>query len=119
MNLKDKIINKTWKKCFIIFVVIFFAIVSVAGFSIVYLSDTISENNIYPDIIIIDDKIDNNTSNYLIIDKNNKTYNITKDKYGNKMFRKIEVGQEYEVVLKEPQSQNGIPRIIQIDNDIR
>lgn len=124
MNLKDKLLDKTWKKCIIIFVVIFLCVLIGGFFSINYLHDVVTNNHVHTDSVLIVDKMygDNKYSDYyLVIGGNNKTYSIVNhgDGYGEEMFDKIQVGHKYKLVVKEPESIdiNQFTHILQVYND--
>ena len=124
MKLKDKLLDKTWKKCIIIFIIIF-SIVLIGGFlSINYLHDVVSNSHIHTETIIIQDKLYGDSSYsdyYIIIGDNNKTYTIhnNNDGYGTDMFNNIVVGESYKIVVKEPDvtDLDQHTHILQVYND--
>ena len=108
-----KILNKNWKKCLLIFIIVFFVTFISAGGIVHHFDDAVESNNIYPDIIVIKDKFNN--GEYIVIDINNKTYNI--DNNDAKIFNKIEIGQKYRVIIEEPIQDTNHAYILQVHND--
>lgn len=122
--MKEKLFNKTWKKCVWAFL-IFFILIGVGGtLSINYLHDVVTNNHVHSDVIIVKDKIygDNPyTDYYIVIGSNNKTYSIVDhdDDYGQKMFDMLEIGKKYKVIIREPELTdiNQFTHILQVYND--
>lgn len=129
MNIKkiiqDNLFDKKWKKYVIIFTIVFLVFMGIGTYSINYLHDSIMDNHIHVEEIIVQDKIyDNNTYDtyYLIIDNNNKTYTIDNNNdYNSDMFNYVQIGEKYKVVIQEPDMMgfggNNLPHIIQVHND--
>lgn len=122
MKIKNKLFDKTWKKCVIIFLIVF-VIVGVGGMLIINsFNDTLNEKNIHTDVVVVKDKMhsDNQYNYFLIIGKNNKTYLIANkdDKYSVKMFEQIDIGGKYRFTVKEKQIDSGAPQshIIKVQN---
>ena len=111
MKLIEKMTNKTWKKCLLIFIVVFVVIIISSGMAINYLNDVVNNKNIHEESVIVKDKIygdSSYTDYYIIIGTNNKTYSIVNhnDDYGEKMFESIEIGKRYKMIVKEPELTN-------------
>ena len=122
-RIKNKIFDKTWKKILIIFVIVFLFIFVGGVLSINYLSDAVTNSHIHSDTVVVVDKIygDSQFSDYyLIVGNNNKTYSIVnhKDGYGKDMFNRINVGNKYKFVVKEPEllDINQFTHILQVYN---
>ena len=121
-NLKEVLFNKTWKKCLLIFIIIFSFVLVGGVLSINYLNDAVTNNHIHTETVIVSDKMygDNSMSDYYIVIAGNKTYSIPNhnDGYGEKMFEKIEVGSKYKFVVKEPEvtNINQFSHILQVYN---
>ena len=122
-RIKDILFDTTWKKCVWIFLVVFL-IVGIGGtLSINYLHDVVTNNNVHSERIIVADKVygDNPLSDhYIVISKQNKTYSIVDhgDDYGKEMFDTLEVGNEYKIIVKEPELTdiNQFSHILQVYN---
>lgn len=117
----NNLYNKTWKKCIIIFIIVFL-IVSVGGYiTITYLDNFVSENNFHTDYIVVQNKSTVNYDFYIITDISNKSYiiNSNNDNYDKKLYDMIEIGQRYKVVLQDPKATdiNQTTYIIQAYND--
>ena len=110
---KKNILDKTWKKCLLIFIIVFFITLLLAGGVVDYFDDIVEDNHIHPDVIIIKDKIDNGT--YTVIDINNKTYNIGNN--DSKVFDRIEINKKYKVVVEEPMQKSQNAYILQVHNE--
>ena len=111
MKLIEKMTDKTWKKCLLIFIVVFIIIIISSGMAINYLNDVVNNKNIHEESVIVKDKIygdSSYTDYYIIIGTNNKTYSIVNhnDDYGEKMFESIEIGKRYKMIVKEPELTN-------------
>ena len=103
--------NKTWKKCLLIFIVVFVIIITSSGMAINYLNDVVNNKNIHEESVVVKDKIygdSSYTDYYIIIGTNNKTYSIVNhnDDYGEKMFENIKIGKRYKMIVKEPEVTN-------------
>lgn len=111
MSLIEKMTNKTWKKCLLIFIVVFVIIITSSGIAINYLNDVVNNKNIHEESVVVKDKIYGDSSYidyYIIIGTNNKTYSIVNhdDDYGEKMFESIEIGKRYKMIVKGPEVTN-------------
>lgn len=116
-KIKNKLLDKTWKRTIIIFIFIFIVVLSVGVLSVNYLHDTVTNNHIHTDNIYVVNKTHNN-NHYIVIGEGNKTYYVSNDKYGIKIFNSIDTGKTYKVVIKEPElvDINHFPFIIQVHN---
>jgi len=108
MKLIKKMTDKTWKKCLLIFIMVFIIMLVSGSMVINYLNDVVSNNNIHEETVTIKDKIYGDsiyTDYYIIIGANNKTYSIVNhnDDYGEKMFEGVEIGKKYRMIVKEPE----------------
>ena len=122
-ELITKLTDKTWKKCLIIFIIIFMVLVGVGVTSVNYLTQTIADSNIDIVTTTVIDKIDGDNlynNYYLIITENNQTFSIedTQDGYGKKMFDKIKIGEKYKFVIRHPDitDSNQFTHILQVQN---
>lgn len=121
-KIKKILFNKTWKKCTFIFLFIFLFILVGGILSINYLNDAVTNSHIHSETVLVSDKMygDSSLSDYYIIVGNNKTYSIVDhgDGYGSRMFDKINVGNKYEFVVKEPELTdfNHFSHILQVRN---
>lgn len=121
--MKDRLFDATWKKCVWVFVIVFL-IVGIGGvLSINYLHDIVTNNHVHTEIIVVKNKVygDNPyADHYIITGTNNKTYSIVDhgDNYGKEMFDTFKVGEEYKIVVKEPEltDVNQFTHILQVDN---
>lgn len=107
--------NETWKKCLLIFIIIFILTFVFAGGMVDYLYHTIDDKNIHQDMIIIKDKANNNTDYYTVVDSNDKVYSIANE--DSKMFEDIQIGNKYKVIVKEPINDNQTVYILQVHNE--
>lgn len=125
-KIMNKLYDKLWKKCVIIFLVIFL-IVAVGGvLSVNYLNDAVNNQHIHSERIVVQNKLYGDSAYsdyYIVIGDNNRTYSIVDhgDGYGKKMFDSIVVNNSYEIIVKEPEliDVNQFPHIIQVHNDTR
>lgn len=123
MKISD-LYNKTWKKCVIVFLIIFL-IVAVGGFiSINYLNEMMMDNHVHSDTIIVKDKFigkDMYDDCFIITDMNNQTYLISNNNkdYDKRLFDNITIGQKYRVTVKESMNNNNDINtyIIQVHDD--
>ena len=122
-RIKNKLINKTWKKCLLIFLIVFIVFFVGSLTSINYLNDIVTHHHIHSDTITVTDKMygDNPLSDDLIIvGANNKTYSIANhdDGYGRNMFNSMDINQTYKVTVKEPELTeiNQFTHILQVYN---
>ena len=113
-NLINKLTDTTWKKCLLIFIIIFAVTFVVAGGTLDYFGNIINDKNIHQDMIIVKDKANNNTDYYTIIDNNNKVYSIANE--DSKIFDDIKVGNKYKIVVQEPINDNQTVYILQVHN---
>ena len=123
-KISEKIWDKLWKKCLITFIIIFIVVAIGGVFSVNYLNDVANNHHVHTDYITVKDKIygDSALSDYyIIVDTNNKTYSIIDhgDGYGKRMFDSIIEGNDYEVVIKDPDliDISQFSHIIKVDND--
>ena len=130
MNIKEMIQNslfdKKWKKYVIIFTIVFLIVMGIGTYSITYLHNSIVDNHIHAEEIIVQNKgYDNNTYDnyYMIVDNNNKTYMVDNNNNNREIFDYIQIGKRYKVVIQEPDfmdlGNNNLPVIIQVYNDTR
>lgn len=118
----DNLIDKTWKKCLIIFVVIFIVVFCIGFISVGVLDSALTDSHIHTISIVVADKfISNNTyDDYIVIDSNNKTYVINNDdnNYDKRMYDSIKVGNKYEITIRDPAPTdiNQIIYILQVHN---
>ena len=119
MNLKDELFDTTWKKCLIIFIIVFIIIAIGGILSINYLHDVVTNNHIHSDKITVMDKTNDNGV-YYIFGTNNKTYMIKAhdDKHNKKIFDNMDINIEYKVVVQEPEliDTDELPHILQVYN---
>ena len=123
-KIKNKLFDKTWKKCIWAFAIVFLIIGVGGALSINYLHDVVANNHVHSDMIVVQDKMygDNPyTDYYIIVGTNNKTYSIIdhNDNYGKEMFDMLEVGHRYKIIVKEPELMdiNKYTHILQVYND--
>lgn len=119
-KINNYLLDKTWKKILIIFLIVFFLIFIGGLASITYLSNVVSDNHIHSEVINVTNKTDNSTSinDYFIVKTaDNKTY-IIDEKNSRKMFNVITVGKEYKVVVTDPSAEdiNEFSHILQVYN---
>lgn len=116
MKIKD-LYDKTWKKCLIIFVIVFVAVLCVGFISVDFLENILTDSNIHTASIVVADKfISNNTyDDYIVIDTKNKTYviNNNDNNYDKRMYDAIKIGNKYEITIRDP-APNDINQIIYI-----
>lgn len=99
-------LNKTWKKCVFVFVIIFMIVLGAGVLSINYLHDTVSDNNIHPATVVVTDKYYNDTDNtyrYSAVTNGNQTLHFIDDgdSRGRELWDKIAVGGKYKFVVKK------------------
>ena len=119
-KINNYLLDKTWKKNLIVFLIVFFLIFIGGIASITYLSNVVNDNHIHSEGINITNKTDNSTSvnDYFIVKTaDNKTY-IIDEKDSRKMFNVITVGKEYKVVVADPSAEdiNEFSHILQVYN---
>ena len=110
---KKNLLDKTWKKCLLIFIIVFIITCVFAGGMVDYFDNVIEDNHIHPDVIVVKDKISNGT--YTVIDINSKVYNISNN--DSKVFNRIEIGKKYKVIVEEPLEKTHNARILQVHNE--
>ena len=114
--------NKTWKKCLIVFVVIFVIALCIGFVSVNILGDTIIKSHVHTDSITVANKyISNNTyDDYVIVDSKNKTYVINNDdnNYDKRIYDAINIGNKYDITVRDPSPDdvNQIVYILQVHN---
>lgn len=119
----DKFYNTTFKKCIIIFIVIFLLITIGGHASIIYLDNVVTEKNLRTDYVVVQDKLPNNNYDdvFVIHDVKNQTYIISNDdfKFDKKLYDMIEPGKRYRMVIQEPleTDTNKSIHIVQVYND--
>ena len=122
-KIKNNILDKTWKRCVVVFLIIFILVVVVGALSINYLGESIMNKHVYVDTIIVKDKfIGNDTQDdyYIVTDMNNKTYVIDNNDigYDKQIYNKIKIGEKYRVTMKNlPNDTNMNIHILQVHND--
>lgn len=112
---KMKLMDKTWKKCLWIFIIIFLLTFLLTGVLVDYFNSIVDNDNVHQEIIVVKDK-NNITQNgyYTVIDVNDRYYNVSgRD---NEIFETIKIGNEYKALVKEPINENGTIYILQVDN---
>lgn len=113
----NNLIDKTWKKCLIVFVVIFIIVFCVGFISVGVLDSALIDSHVHTTSVVVTDKfISNNTyDDYIIIDSNNKTYviNNNDNNYDKRMYDSIKVGNKYDITIRNP-APNDINQIIYI-----
>lgn len=117
MNLIEKIMNTEYKYVFV--GIIIMIIVFVLGALMIQgMSNVIEEQGVtYTDAIISDKYLDENNNHfYIIVDNNNRTFDIKNDDQGLKMFDKITLGQHYRFTIQND-TNSPIMHIIQVYND--
>ncbi len=119
-KINNYLLDKTWKKIVIIFLIVFLVIFVGGMASINYLSGIVNDNHIHSEIINVTDKMDNSSplGDYFFVKTiDNKTYTID-GKNGRDMFNTININNKYKVVVADPKSQdiNQFPHILQVYN---
>ena len=119
-KINNYLLDKTWKKIVIIFLIVFLVIFVGGMASINYLSGIVNDNHIHSEIINVTDKMDNSSplgDYFLVRTIDNKTY-IIDSKNGRDMFNTININNQYKVVVADPKSQdiNQFPHILQVYN---
>lgn len=115
--------NKTWKKCVLLFLVVFVIIFVLGTTSINFLDDVAMDHHIHLLNGNVTDKYYGDTFNedyYVVVINNDKVLSVkdTGDGYGKKMWNSIQVGQEYAFIVKEPELTDMHPytHILQVEN---
>lgn len=119
-KINNYLLDKTWKKIIIIFLIVFLIIFVSGVASINYLSGIVNDNHIHTEIINVTDKMDNSSpfGDYFFIKTiDNKTY-VIDNKNGRDMFNIIGIGNQYKIVVTDPDVQdiNQFPHILQVYN---
>lgn len=102
--------------------IIFLTVTAILGLTIIEMHTIVEENSIRSEDIIIADKyydVNDYYHHYYIITDTNKTYTFSDDFRGSfDVYNKMEVGQEYRVVLQDPDfmDENRYTHIIQVHN---
>lgn len=122
LKIKDKLIDKSWKKILIIFIIVFF-IIFLSGVIVVNnMETTIKKGNIHSELLLIEDKThgEGALSGYYIIVGNNKTYTMLDDGRINtqQMYDNIKMGSKYRVIVQEGPFDDAsqYTHILQVDN---
>ena len=108
-----RIWDKSWKRYLIVFTIVFVITFLLLGNAVDYFNDTVESNKIHPDTVIVKDKVNNGT--FIVIDDNDRTYFIDND--DSRIYNKIEVGQTYKVIVKEPMQPHENAEILQVHNE--
>ena len=123
-TIKERIFNKTWKRCLILFIIIFLIIALGGAISIGYLDNIITQNQVHSIETNITDKYYGDGMQgdyYLVTTDDNKTFSIIEkgDGYGKKMWDNIQVGHRYRLIIQDgdPMSPNKFSHILQVHND--
>lgn len=122
-KIKNNILDKTWKRCVVVFLIIFLLVVVGGALSIDYLGHVIMDKNVHVDTIIVKDKfIGNDTQDdyYIITDMNNKTYIIDNNDmgYDKQIYNTIKVGEKYRVTMRDSPNDTSMNiHILQVHND--
>lgn len=122
-KIKNNILDKTWKRCVVVFLIIFLLVVIGGALSINYLGEAIMNKNVYVDTIIVKDKfIGNDTQDdyYIVTDMNNKTYVINNNDvgYDKQIYNTIKVGEKYRVTMRDSPNDTSMNiHILQVHND--
>lgn len=117
MNLIKKIMSTRYKYAFvgiIIMIIVFiFGIIMIQG-----MSNVIEDQNIISTDTVVDNKYldENNNQFYIVVGKDNRTFDIKNNNQGVKMYDSIMIGQHYRFTAQND-TNSPMLHIVQVYND--
>lgn len=125
-TVRDKLLDKSWKKYLLIFIVIFVLITGVGVYAINFMYDTIIDNDVHSTIVVINDKYSNDGDDhnyYFVVTDDNETLSIIDngDGKGEEIWNGIQIGEKYKITVQNPDvgDLHNFRHIVQVKNATR